>query len=206
MFVLSALTLGLGNSVSTPASSHLLARYSPPKYAPLIFSIKQTGVPVGAVTAGLAVPLLVVSFGWQSAFLVFGGVCWVFCLLIQPLRREFDSDRQPRHQLSLAAIGATVRTVWGDEGLRSYAYAMFCFVGLQAIFGSFFVSYLSDGLGYTLTAAGSVFALAQAIASPSPPSTSRGSIQRLPIQPQPMRAPIAIAWASAKTLPAAVSV
>ena len=37
---------------------------------------------------------------------------------------------------------------------------MFCFVGLQAIFGSFFVSYLSAGMGYSLTAAGSVFALA----------------------------------------------
>lgn len=29
LFVLSALILGMGNSVSTPASSHLLARYSP---------------------------------------------------------------------------------------------------------------------------------------------------------------------------------
>ncbi len=164
LFVLSALVLGMGNSVSTPASSHLLSRYAPPRYAPLIFSIKQTGVPVGAVTAGLAVPLLVVSFGWQSAFLVFGCVCWAFGLLIQPLRGEFDSDRQPRHQLSLSAIGATLRTVWGDQSLRGYAYAMFCFVGLQAIFGSFFVSYLSDGLGYSLTAAGTVFALAQAIA------------------------------------------
>ncbi|BBK33103.1 fucose permease [Stella humosa] len=164
LFALSALVLGFGNSVSTPASSHLLSRYSPPKYAPLIFSIKQTGVPVGAMTAGVAVPLLVVTYGWQSAFIVFGCICWVFGLAIQPLRREFDSDRQPRHQLSFAAIGATIRTVWGDEGLRGYAYAMFCFVGLQAIFGSFFVSYLSDGMGYSLTAAGGIFALAQAIA------------------------------------------
>lgn len=164
LFVLSALILGAGNSVSTPASSHLLARYSPPRYAPLIFSIKQTGVPVGAVAAGVVVPLLVVHYGWQSAFLVFGAICWVFGLAIQPLRREFDSDRQPRHQLSFAAIGATIRTVWGDAGLRGYAYAMFCFVGLQAIFGSFFVSYLSTGIGYSLTAAGTVFALAQAIA------------------------------------------
>ncbi len=164
LFVLSALILGMGNSVSTPASSHLLARYSPPKYAPLIFSIKQTGVPVGAVTAGAIVPLLVVNYGWQSAFLVFGAICWVFGLFIQPLRVEFDSDRQPRHQLSFKAIRTTLGTVWGDDGLRGYAYAMFCFVGLQAIFGSFFVSYLSDGLGYSLTAAGTVFALAQAIA------------------------------------------
>ena len=54
----SALLIGLGNAVSTPASSHLLARYSPAHRAPLIFSLKQTGVPVGGALAGMAVPLL----------------------------------------------------------------------------------------------------------------------------------------------------
>ena len=44
----AALT-GMGFSVSTPSSSHLLARYSPPRYAPLIFSIKQAGVPAGGL-------------------------------------------------------------------------------------------------------------------------------------------------------------
>jgi fucose permease len=164
LFVLSAVLIGAGNSVSTPASSHLLARYAPPRSAPLIFSIKQTGVPVGAVTAGLAVPFLIVAFGWRAPFLAVGCVCWAFALLVQPLRRPFDGDRQPRHPLTLSAIGATIRTVWRDRGLRGYAYAMFCFVGLQAIFGSFFVSYLTDGLGYSLTEAGTVFALAQGIA------------------------------------------
>ncbi|MGE0723146.1 MAG: MFS transporter [Alphaproteobacteria bacterium] len=162
--VVSAVLIGMGNSISTPASSHLLARYAPPRYAPLVFSIKQTGVPVGGMAAGAIVPLLVVSYGWRSAFLAIGLVSIAFALAIQPVRREFDRDRDPRQRFSLAAIGASVRLVLDDPGLRDYAAAMFCFVGLQAIFGAFFVSYLSDGLGYSLTAAGGVFALAQSIA------------------------------------------
>ncbi|HKK23517.1 MAG TPA: MFS transporter, partial [Pseudohaliea sp.] len=60
-FAVGAMIIGVGSSVSTPASSHLLARYSPPKYAPLIFSVKQTGVPVGGLMAGMLIPLLL---GW----------------------------------------------------------------------------------------------------------------------------------------------
>src|ERR1700741_1001061 len=37
--VLSAIICGGGGAVSTPASSHLLARCSSPKYLPLVFSI-----------------------------------------------------------------------------------------------------------------------------------------------------------------------
>ena len=40
LLFLSAVAIGVSAS-STPASSHLLGRYAPIKYAPLIFSIKQ---------------------------------------------------------------------------------------------------------------------------------------------------------------------
>ena len=58
LFALSAVVGGGGAAVSTPASSHLLGRYSPPRYTPLVFSIKQTAVPAGLVLAGLLGPLL----------------------------------------------------------------------------------------------------------------------------------------------------
>ena len=47
MLVLSAIASGAGTAISTPASSHLLGRFSPPRHLPLVFSIKQTAVPVG---------------------------------------------------------------------------------------------------------------------------------------------------------------
>ena len=66
LFALSAIIGGGGAAVSTPASSHLLGRYSPPRYAPLVFSIKQTAVPAGLVLAGLLGPLLTASSGWRG--------------------------------------------------------------------------------------------------------------------------------------------
>src|SRR2546421_715243 len=62
-FAVSAIIAGGGAAVSTPASSHLLGRYSPPQYAPLVFSIKQTAVPAGLLLAGFLGPLLT---GWTG--------------------------------------------------------------------------------------------------------------------------------------------
>ena len=55
LFPLGAVLMGAA-AVSTPASSHILARVCPPKLAPLVFSVKQTGVPVGALIGGLSDP------------------------------------------------------------------------------------------------------------------------------------------------------
>jgi hypothetical protein len=81
----------------------------------------------------------------------------VFGLAIQPLRHEFDSDRQPRHQLSFAAIGATIPHRLGGRGCAAMPYDVL----LRRAAGDLrllLVNYLSAGMGYSLTAAGSVFA------------------------------------------------
>ena len=57
LYPLAAILLGAA-AVSTPASSHILARVCPPRLAPLIFSVKQTGVPVGALIGGFLIPFL----------------------------------------------------------------------------------------------------------------------------------------------------
>jgi hypothetical protein len=44
-FGASAIVGGGGAAVSTPTSSQLLGQVSPPRLAPLVFSIKQTAVP-----------------------------------------------------------------------------------------------------------------------------------------------------------------
>jgi len=55
---LGAVLIGLGYGPITPASSHVLARTTAPEQMSLVFSIKQTGVPVGSMLAGAIVPPL----------------------------------------------------------------------------------------------------------------------------------------------------
>ena len=57
--------VGLGYGLTNPPSSHLLMKVTTPMNRNLVFSIKQTGVPLGGVIAGLIGPWVALQFGWQ---------------------------------------------------------------------------------------------------------------------------------------------
>ena len=81
-----AVVVSVGATVSTPASSQILARYAPPRYAPLVFSIKQAAVPVGVAISSFLVPALTLAYGWRAATLVIAGACVAVALALQPCR------------------------------------------------------------------------------------------------------------------------
>jgi MFS family permease len=171
LYPVAALLLGI-SAVSTPASSHILARVCPPRLAPLVFSVKQTGVPVGSLIGGLLVPFLLgfvfysatagtsVRLGTFGTAIVVALLVCAVGLALQPLREHFDRERQPDMRLSVSDLPATLRLVFGNPPLRDLAFGAFAFGGLQSIFAGFFILYLIDGLDYTETQAGTAFAVA----------------------------------------------
>ena len=164
LMILSAVAIGASAS-STPASSHLLGRYSPAQYAPLVFSIKQTAVPLGLLSAGLLGPFLTEAYDWKVALLAVAGACLVFTLALESFRAKFDKDRDESKKIHLSDFRGTVTLVLSKKPLRSLAFGCFAFVGLQTTFVAFFVIYLTD-IGYSLIEAGAVFSIATAVAIP----------------------------------------
>jgi MFS family permease len=167
LMVLAAALLGMGATVATPASSHILAKHSPPKIAPVVFSIKQTGVPVGVMLTGLTLPPIAVVYGWSVAAMVAAAACCLLALLLQPIRARFDADRVPTQELHWNDAFRTLRMVLSDPSLRPLAAAGFAFIGLQAVFTTFTVTYLVEVVGQSVQTAGSVFGLAMTIAIPA---------------------------------------
>lgn len=165
LFALSAIVCGGGAAVSTPSSSHLLGRYAPERYAPLIFSIKQTAVPAGLLMTGFLGPALTVATGWRGAMLIGAAACILLAIALEPLRGRFDTDRVTSHAFHLSDLKHTIRTVLKTGDLRSLAFACFAFNAVQSVVTAYFVIYLTT-LGYTLAAAGSLFSLAIAVAMP----------------------------------------
>ena len=164
LMILSAVAIGASAS-STPASSHLLGRYSPAQYAPLVFSIKQTAVPLGLLSAGFLGPFLTEVYDWKVALLVVAGACVLFTLTLEAFRARFDNDRDESKKIHLSDFRGTLTLVLSQKSLRSLAFGCFAFVGLQTTFVAFFVIYLTD-IGYGLIEAGAIFSVATAVAIP----------------------------------------
>ena len=165
-FGASAIIGGGGAAVSTPTSSQLLYRVSPPHLAPLIFSIKQTAVPAGLLICGFSAPAVAAgALGWRGAVLATAAACVVFAAVLQPLRARFDDDRVPSRRFRLADFRTVIASVLKTPDLRGLSFACFAFNGVQSGFTAYFVTYLVS-LGYELAAAGFVFSLVVAVAVP----------------------------------------
>ncbi len=158
---LGALLVGLGYGPVTPASSHLLARTTAPHQISLVFSIKQTGVPVGYMLAGAIVPSLLLVAGWQSSLAIIAAVCVACAVASQPLRGPFDDDRDPTQNVRLSSLMQPIRLVLSHRSLATMAACSFLFCMVQMSLVSYLVTFLHTELAYTLVAAGLVLSVSQ---------------------------------------------
>jgi MFS family permease len=165
--VLSAFVAGMGHGPVTPGGSHLLAGRTPPRRRALVFSLKQAGVPVGAMLIAAIAPLIALFAGWRAGVLAIAATAIVVAIALQPLRAALDAGRDPR--AGGAGLGALWRGAAGSLGLLrtdaalrrltvmscGYGVAQFCFI-------TFFVAFQVTQLGTPLAEAGLRLALAQA--------------------------------------------
>lgn len=156
-----AFITGLGYGPITPASSHLLVRTAPPHRVALIFSLKQTGVPLGGVLAGALVPSMAVAAGASAALWAVGIACAACTLLAQPIRRSLDADRTPGRPIGLAGLWQPLKMVAGHPRLRRLAAVSFVFSAMQMCLATYLVTYLNADLGFTLVAAGVALSVSQ---------------------------------------------
>jgi MFS family permease len=159
--LVSAFLTGLGYGPITPASSHVLARTAPPDRASLVFSIKQTGVPLGGVMAGALVPPLVVSHGVDAALWMVALACVACAFVAQPLRAELDADRDATQPIRALNLAAPIALVARHPLLARLAAYSFVFSAMQMCLSAYLVTYLNTDVGYSLVAAGAALSMAQ---------------------------------------------
>ncbi len=157
--VIASILVGAGTSVMNPAAAHLLYRFSPPHHRNLIFSIKQTGVPLGWLVIALTAPGITLAFGWPWALALMIAIQITTLLAVQPVRAHWDGDRNPATARTLQFAGLLV--VWRLPPLRWLAFASFCYTFVQLCLGTFLVTMMVEEAGYTLVAAGVLLSLTQ---------------------------------------------
>ncbi|HXA69255.1 MAG TPA: MFS transporter [Stellaceae bacterium] len=165
----AGLMIGLAYGPAPPAGSDILMRHSPRAQRALIFSIKQAGAPLGSAIAGLLLPAIAAAAGWRWALIVTAALSALSAFLVEPWRAEIDRERQPRtggllsELLSIRSAILPFRVIASRRSLLWLAGTGFCFACVQGCVFSFYVTDLNTALGMSLTAAGTAFAVLQAV-------------------------------------------
>lgn len=160
----AALLIGVGYGPMNPAGSFLLARVVPAHRLSLVFSIKQTCVPIGYGLAGLLLPPVVLLADWQGAVLVAAALVLAVGVASQAWRARLDRVRGEGSPFRLRSVLTPLGMVAAYPGLRRMAVCSLVFSGVQLGIASFLVVYLHEVVGMGLAAAGSVLAIANVAA------------------------------------------
>ncbi|HTD91753.1 MAG TPA: MFS transporter [Burkholderiales bacterium] len=156
-----AVVLGFGYGLIGPSFSHLLMRFSPPKRRNFIFSLQQTGVPLGGVMAALIAPAVAIAFGWRWAIVLSVLLLGCIIALMQRGRARWDDDRNPKAAaLSINPL-ANFFMVWRSQPLRRLALAGGAFCWAQFCVGAYTVVACVQALEMSLIAAGAMLTLVQ---------------------------------------------
>ncbi|WP_159590037.1 MFS transporter [Hydrogenophaga sp. BPS33] len=154
--------VGVGCGPVVPAGADMLVRATPPGRVALAFSIRQTGVPLGGVLAGLLVPPVSLAWGGQGAMIAAAGFCVIVALAAQGLRPHFDNRTDPLSAWpSLSSMAQPIRTVLDEPRLRGAVLGSTLYAAMQVCVASYLVVYLTRDLGWNVAVAGLGLAVAQ---------------------------------------------
>ncbi len=157
-----AVLVGLGYGMTNPAASHLLARSTSPANRNLVFSVKQTGVPLGGTIAGLMAPPLTIAFGWQAAPAAVALFAVALVAAIVPGRAGWDADRDPSAPLRAQPLEG-LRQIWRSPALRGLSLSGFAYAAVQLSLSTFLVTMLVADLGWSLVEAGVLLSAVQVV-------------------------------------------
>lgn len=200
---LCVLCIGIPYGVINPLSAHVLSLRTPKRYMATIFSLKQTGVPLGSVLAGVTIPPLLLVMPWPMALSVIAAACLLWALALQPLRADYDADRNPEAPVRLGNVAAPVAVAWRNPKLRELSLASGTYSFGQVNLTTFLVSYYNLEIGMTLVAAGAVFAFAQLTGMAG--RVFWGSVADRWVQPRVMLGMLGIAMAALQCIAATFS-
>jgi len=151
---LAAILFGIAYTVPIPAGAQILIRHTPPYLQNTLFSIRQCGVPIGGMMAGLLFPPIAAAFGWEAALVTVAGACGLALILIQGFRARYDAERQPTLPIFKAAAHSPLATIRRHKELRRLCMAGIIFAGFEVTLVANITAHLFRDGGWTLIEAG----------------------------------------------------
>jgi ACS family hexuronate transporter-like MFS transporter len=129
-FALARFGLGLGEAGNFPSAIKTVAEWFPKKERALATGIFNGGANVGAIVAPLMVPWLTINYGWGMAFIVTGGLGFIwFILWFSIYRPAQEHPRVSKVELDYIMsdpVDPPVKVRWGEllKHKQTWAFAI----------------------------------------------------------------------------------
>jgi len=153
--------IGCGTAAMNPASSQILGPRTTARTAGLVMSIKQTGVPLGGVMAGVLVPILTSRFGWRTAAAELAAIGFALAIALLRSVNWLNGAARATKPAAFRSLDP-VRHLLALPGMPTLLFASLTFNGMQLCLRSFFVVYLVTDQQLGLVTAGVAFSVSQA--------------------------------------------
>jgi len=167
-FMLGRAVLAVGEAGNFPAAIKATAEYFPKKERSFATGIFNSGANVGAILAPLTVPWIAENWGWETSFIIIGGVgfLWLFFWLIyyeKPEKQkrlsaaelEYINSGEAKTPDIAGAAPQTEKVKWvsllGYKQTWAFAFGKFMTDGVWWFFLFWLPAYLKDGYGMTGT-------------------------------------------------------
>lgn len=157
----AAIVVGFGYGLIGPSFSHLLMRFSPPERRNFIFSLQQTGVPIGGMAAALIAPAVALACGWRWAMTLSALLMAGVVVMMQRGRKRWDDDRDATAVILSPQPFANIITVWRIVPLRCVGLAGGAFCWAQFCVGAYTVVVCVKVFEMSLLAAGAMLTVVQ---------------------------------------------
>ncbi len=93
-FIIARCVLALGEAGNFPAAIKATAEYFPKKDRAFATGIFNSGANVGAIVAPLTVPIMAELWGWETAFLVVGGIGFVWIGIWEFVYKPIEQNKR----------------------------------------------------------------------------------------------------------------
>ena len=128
-FVIARIALAAGESVSTPAGLKAATLYLPARQRNLAIGLVNTAPNLGAILTPLIIPPLALAFGWKAAFVLTGGLGFVWLAgWIAATRTLRPVNRAPERASVNWGVLLADRRTWAVIGSKALTDCVWWFV------------------------------------------------------------------------------
>lgn len=145
-FMISRAVLGFGESGNFPAAIKATAEYFPKKERSFATGIFNSGSNIGAILAPLTVPWIAVNWGWKYAFIIIGGIgfIWMFFWYFLYEKPEKQKRMSKLEYDYIHTVDETKNTI--DDISKQEKTSWFKLLGYRQTWAFMFGKFMTDGI------------------------------------------------------------